>query len=119
MTDTATADVLRAEALAQHALAASTQSAVAHYAKGRVLRAQRRYAEAIPEYEMVLALDRNWVFAFFALSQRKLHSGSIEEAIAAQEQAIRLSPRDPTICIWYLRIGQAHLLQSRIDEATL
>ena len=45
--------------------------------------------------------------------------GSIEEAIAAQEQAIRLSPRDPMICIWYSRIGQAHLLQSRIDEAIL
>jgi adenylate cyclase len=66
MTDTATADVSRAETLAGQALAASPQSAVAHYAKGQVLRAQRRWAEAVPEYETVLALDRNWVFAFFA-----------------------------------------------------
>jgi TolB-like protein/class 3 adenylate cyclase len=78
MTDTAAADVVRAEALAAQALAASPESAVAHYAKGQVLRAQRRFVEAIPEYEAVLALDRNWVFAFFALGQCKLQSGSIE-----------------------------------------
>src|SRR5207244_2709662 len=33
------------------------------------------------------------------------------------EQAIRLSPRDPNIHLWYHRIGEAHLVQSRIDEA--
>jgi adenylate cyclase len=37
--------------------------------------------------------------------------------IPLHEQAIRLSPRDPQISIWYFRIGVAHLLQSRIDEA--
>jgi TolB-like protein/class 3 adenylate cyclase/predicted Zn-dependent protease len=117
MTDTATADVFRAEALAGQALAASPQSAVAHYAKGQVLRAQHRFAEAIPEYETVLALDRNWVFAFFALGQCKLHSGSIEETIPLVEQAIRLSPRDHVIGNFYHEIGRAHLLQSRTDEA--
>ena len=117
MTDTATADVFRAEALAGQALAASPQSAVAHYAKGQVLRAQHRFAEAIPEYETVLALDRNWVFAFFALGQCKLHSGSIEETIPLVEQAIRLSPRDPVIGNFYNEIGRVHLLQSRSDDA--
>lgn len=43
--------------------------------------------------------------------------GMIDEAIALQEQAIRLSPRDPETGSWYFRIGQAHLLQSRTDEA--
>jgi len=33
------------------------------------------------------------------------------------ERAIRLSPRDAVIGIWYFRIGVAHLLQSRIDDA--
>jgi predicted Zn-dependent protease len=35
------------------------------------------------------------------------------------EQAIQLSPRDPLIGVWFGRIGLAHLLQSRINEATL
>jgi TolB-like protein/class 3 adenylate cyclase len=117
MTDTATADVLRAEALAVQAVAASPQSAVAHYAKGQVLRAQRRYAEAIPEYEAVLALDRNWVFAFFALGQCKLNSGSIEETVPLVEQAIRLSPRDPASGNFYHELGRVHLLQSHTDAA--
>jgi len=117
LTDTAAADIGRAEALAAQALAASPQSAVAHYAKGQVLRARRRFVEAIPEYEAVLALDRNWVFAFFALGQCKLHVGSIEETIPLVEQAIRLSPRDPASANFYFEIGRVHLLQSRTDEA--
>jgi adenylate cyclase len=46
-------------------------------------------------------------------------TGSIEEAIRVHEQAIRLSPRDQLIGTWYRRIGVAHLLQSRTDEAIL
>jgi tetratricopeptide (TPR) repeat protein len=36
-----------------------------------------------------------------------------------EEQAIRLSPRDPQIGLRYWQIGRIHLLQSRIDEAIL
>src|SRR5258708_38655100 len=42
-----------------------------------------------------------------------------EEAIALQQQAIRLSPRYPGTLLFLYRIGEAHLLQSRIDEAIL
>jgi TolB-like protein/class 3 adenylate cyclase/Flp pilus assembly protein TadD len=119
MTDTVEADVLRAENLATRALAASPNSPLPHFAKGQLLRAQRRFAEAIPEYETVLALDRNSVFSFFALGVCKLFTGSIEETIPLIEQAIRLSPRDPTIGVWYSLIGMVYLLQSRTDEAVI
>ena len=33
------------------------------------------------------------------------------------EQAIRLSPRDRAVSIWYRWVGDVHLLQSQIDEA--
>ena len=46
-------------------------------------------------------------------------TGSIEAMIPAQETAIRLSPRDPRIWLYYFWIGQVHLLQSRLDEAIL
>ena len=78
-----------------------------------------RWAEAIPEYETVLALDRNSVFSFFALGVCKLFTGSIEETIPLIERAIRLSPRDPTIGVWYSLIGMVYLLQSRTDEAVI
>jgi adenylate cyclase len=119
LTDSAAADLARAGALAGQALAASPGSPLAHYAKGQVLRAQNRYDEAIPEYETVLALNRNWVQAYAHIGQCKLYIGSIKETIPLVEQAIRLSPHDPVIGNWYWRIGQVHLLQSRTDEALL
>ena len=33
------------------------------------------------------------------------------------EQAVRLSPRDPNIALMDFRIGEVHLMQSRVDEA--
>jgi adenylate cyclase len=117
MAGTAAADIVRAESLAERALAASPRSPLAHFAKGQVLRAQHRYDEAIPEYETVIALNRNWANAYSHLGWCKFVTGSIEELIPAQERAIRLSPRDPQIGLFYSRIGRAHLLQSRTDEA--
>jgi len=119
MTDTASADIARAEDLAGQALASSPRSWLAHFANGTVLRAQRRFAEALPEYETVLAVNPNWVWALHALGQCKLYSGSIEETIPLVERAIRLSPRDPLLSVWYWQIGFVHLLQSRTDEAIL
>jgi adenylate cyclase len=82
-------------------------------------RAQHRYAEAIAEYEAVIALNRNWAHAYSHLGWCKFMTGLVEELIPAQEEAIRLSPRDPQIGLFYSRIGRAHLLQSRIDEAVI
>ena len=117
MTDSAAADVERAEGLAGNALAASPRSPQAHLAKGQVLRAQNRFEEAIPEFETAIAFNRNWPLAIASLGWCKLLTGSIEETIPLHEQAIRLSPRDHLMGIWYQRIGVAHLLQSRTEEA--
>jgi TolB-like protein/Tfp pilus assembly protein PilF len=119
MAETAAADIARAEQLAEQALAGLPRSTIAHFAKAQVLRAQYRYREAIPEYETVIALNRNWAHAYSHLGWCKFMTGSIEELIPAQEQAIRLSPRDPQIGLFYSRIGSGHLLQSRTDEATI
>jgi TolB-like protein len=105
MTDSAASDLTRAETLADRALAAFPSTALAHYAKAQVLRAQQRFEEAISEYETVLALNRNWVQAIAALGYCKFVTGSIEEAIPAQERAIRLSPRDPEFWLYYYWIG--------------
>jgi tetratricopeptide (TPR) repeat protein len=119
MTDTAETDIVRAEGLAGLALAASPRSGFVHYAKGQVLRAQRRFAEAIPAYETVLALDPNWAAALVWLGQCKLLTGSIDQTIPLVERALRLSPRGPHIGARYGQIGFVHLLQSRTDEAII
>jgi tetratricopeptide (TPR) repeat protein len=111
--------MVRGEDLAGQALAASPHSVPPHIAKGLVLSAQRRFAEAIPEYETVLALNSNWVGALHSLGLCKLNTGSIEETIPLVEKAIRLSPRDPLTGYYHQLIGFVHLLQSRIDEAII
>jgi TolB-like protein/Tfp pilus assembly protein PilF len=110
-------DIERAEKLARQAWMSSPLSARAHFSMAEVLRAQRRYTEATTEYETVLTLDRNFADALSALGRCKTYIGRVDDAILAQQHAIRLSPRDSRIHNWYFRIGQAHLLQSRIDPA--
>jgi adenylate cyclase len=119
MTDSAAADIARAEAPIARALATSPNSPIAHYAKGLLLRARHRYEEAILEYETVLATNRNWVYALADIGRCKIYIGRMDEAIPLMDQAIRLSPRDPYIGNFHFRVGEAHLLQSRIDEAVL
>jgi len=111
----ATSDLERAEGLVDRALAVSPRSAYAHFVKGRVLHAQGRYEEAVPEFETSLALNRNMVGALHELGSCKLFTGSMDEVIPLVEQAIRLSPRDPDIGWRHLQIGSVHLLQSRTD----
>ena len=119
MADSPADDLARADRLVAQALAASPRSAYAHFVKGEVLRAQHRWEEAIPKYETALAFNHNLVGALHALGQCKLYGGSIQETIPLVEQAIRLDPRNPQISLMYGRIGLAHLLQSRPDEAIL
>jgi tetratricopeptide (TPR) repeat protein len=67
LTDTPAADIARAEELVAQAVTASPRNPHAHFAKGQVLRAQLRPREAIPEYETVVAFNRNHVNALAAI----------------------------------------------------
>jgi TolB-like protein/class 3 adenylate cyclase/Tfp pilus assembly protein PilF len=116
--DAARADFERAEILIEQALASSPEYPVAHLARATLLRDQHPCEDAIPEFEQVLAVDRNAVSAVSGLGYCKfLTGGSDAEAIELHEQAIRLSPRDPSIAFRYATLGLVHLFQSRIDEA--
>jgi adenylate cyclase len=97
MTEAAATDLARAEGLVDQSLAASPRYAFAHFVKGDVLRAQKRWEEAILEFEAALALDHNLVAALTTLGWCKLSAGLIDEVIPLVGQAIRLSPRDPYI----------------------
>jgi adenylate cyclase len=119
LADSPAADLDRAEGLIAQASAISPRSPHTHLAKAHWLKASGRYEEAIPEYEVVIALDRNSVLGLANLGQCKLVTGAIDEAIALQQQVIRLNPLDPFNGNRYCTIGQAHLLLSRTDEAII
>jgi TolB-like protein len=92
MSGSEAADIARAEQLVDRVLAAAPRYAPAHAAKGMVLHVQGRSEEAIPEFETVLAINRNAVGVLDVLAGCKLVTGSIEEVIPLEEEAIRLSP---------------------------
>jgi TolB-like protein/DNA-binding winged helix-turn-helix (wHTH) protein len=117
MSDTVEADIDRANQLIEQALAVAPGNLLAHFAKGQLLRALHRCDAAIPEYETVLATNRNVLAAIANIGRCKIYIGQLDDGVALQEQAIRLSPHDPFLGVWYFRIGQARLLQSRVDEA--
>jgi len=93
----AASDLARAKALVDQALPASPRSEYAHFVKGEMLRAQNRPEEAVPEYEMALAINRNFSLALHGLAWCKLYAGLLDAVIPLEEEAIRLSPRDPGI----------------------
>jgi adenylate cyclase len=119
MTVSPAADLDSAGVLVRRALVASPRLPLAHLAKGMLLHARGDPQQAIPEYETVIASNRNWVNVLYTLGICKLLVGSIEETRPLVEQAIRFSPRDPFIANWYMLMGTVDLLKSRTDGAIL
>jgi adenylate cyclase len=119
LSDDPEVDLHHAEQLAGQALAAAPNSVMAHFAKGQVLRAQSRCAEAIPEYETAIALDPSRASAYAHVGWCKFLTGSVEKAIPYFEHAIRINPSGPGIAPWYGRMGVMQLLESHIDEAVV
>ena len=117
LADIAAADISRAARLAAQAVAASPRSAFSHCAQGQVLCARSRYAEAIPAFEAARAINPAWPHLYGFLSDCKLWTGCIVDAIPLVEQAIRISPRDGWVATWYSKLGRLHLVQSRTNEA--
>jgi adenylate cyclase len=115
LADSSAADLERAKGMIEQASAISPRSPLTLTARAHWLKAQGRCEEAIPEYEALIALNRNSVTGLANLGQCKIATGSLDDGIALEEQVLRLSPRDPFNGNRYSAIGQVYLLQSRAD----
>jgi adenylate cyclase len=111
------ADLTRAGELVPHALTIDSNYSFAHDQKGQVLRAGRRFEDAIVEYERALALDPNNALAYASMGETYNEIGHFEKAIDLLDKAIRLSPRDPSLFYWYYFKGYAHFALRQDDEA--
>jgi tetratricopeptide (TPR) repeat protein len=69
------------------------------------------------EYETVIALNPMSVWARTQLARAKINNGQPAEAIPLLEQAMKISPRDPSIGYTHYRLGLANLLLGNVDEA--
>ncbi len=86
MSDSPATDIQRAEELIEWVLAASPNSAGAHFIKGQVLRAQSRPEDAIFEYEMTITLNTLGI----DVAPRPVHGFLIAPGLVARPFAQRI-----------------------------
>jgi adenylate cyclase len=110
-------DLARADQAVTQVLSTSPDDAMARFTKGDILRARGQFEPAIAEFETAIAIDRNLAAAYGLIGSIEIRVGRSEEAFAPLETAIRLSPRDPLLNIWYFYICHAHTHLGQLDEA--
>jgi adenylate cyclase len=115
--DSPAEDRERAAGLLWRALDLEPNRASGHFVLGLVRRSQGRFQEAVDELQTAITFDRNYAQAYLQLGITLLLLGRSEEAIPLGEQAMHLSPHDPSIGENLWLIGSAHLLAGRLDEA--
>jgi TolB-like protein len=108
----------RADEAATRATAAAPDSAQAQSVKAEILGLQQRFDTALATYERAVALDRNLTSAHVGRARTLIVAGRAAEAVAPVERAIRLSPRDPDLYLWYYVLCHAHTHLAR-DAATI
>ncbi|OPZ00333.1 hypothetical protein A5906_19160 [Bradyrhizobium sacchari] len=106
-----------AEAAALKAVRCDHEDAWAHAALGSVYFSTRRLADALSEFEQALALNPNFSLAQGYHALALSYAGRSEEAFAAAQNAIRLSPRDPSLAIYHGIAGYARFTERQYDEA--
>lgn len=106
-----------AERAATAAVRLDYDDAWAHAALGSVYFSTRRLTDALSEFETALRLNPNFCMAqgYYALALS--YAGRTEDSFAAAQRAIRLSPRDPSLAIYYGIAGYARFMTRQYDEA--
>ena len=112
-----TARLASAEAAAAKALSLAPDHAAAHMCMGMVQNFTNRAAQGLDECELALALDRNLAGAHGHIGFAKIALGHPEDTEVHIQQALRLSPREPTAYAWTLFAGMAKLHLGRDEEA--
>jgi TolB-like protein/DNA-binding winged helix-turn-helix (wHTH) protein/cytochrome c-type biogenesis protein CcmH/NrfG len=110
-------DVRRADELASRALAVEPNSYHAHHAKARILIGQKRAEEAMIEAERSLRLNPSFIPTYLALCQANLMSGHPEKSIEYANRAMRLSPPDPYLYVFYAQEGLARIVLREDERA--
>ena len=108
----------RAIEVAQKAVALDRDDAGAHCTLGRIRYLCREYAAAISELELALDLNPSLALAHYGLGAAFVFSGRPYDAFPHLESAIRLSPQDPNMGSYLVRIAEAKYLIGD-DEAAV
>jgi TolB-like protein/Flp pilus assembly protein TadD len=106
-----------AEMMAKIYLAEAMQNPtpLAHWIASDMLRADRKYQEAITEATRAIALDANDPIGYFAMANALIWAGNPADAAEFIKKAMRLDPRYPSNYLYVL--GKARFFMGRYDDA--
>jgi TolB-like protein len=106
-----------AERTALAAIRADSEDAWAHHALGSFYLITRRFDDSLAELELALRLNPNFSQAQNYYAAALGFCGRPEEAVAAAQRAIRLSPRDQFLALFYGSACLARYIGRNYEEA--
>jgi adenylate cyclase len=111
------ADIQRGADLVARVLALEPDSYGAHHAKAELLLAQKRQDEALVEAERSRALNPSFIPAYDVACFAHWELGQPEKTIEVADTALRLSPRDPLLFVFYFAKGLAYAMLNESTKA--
>jgi tetratricopeptide (TPR) repeat protein len=103
--------------MAKKAVALDDKESMAHFALGRVQNLRGEYATGVDEFRAAIDLNPSLALAHLGLAFALILTGQLDEAVFESDVAIRLSPRDPYIWVFYNNRAWAHLLLEDYEAA--
>jgi adenylate cyclase len=107
----------KALAPALRAVVLDAEDAGAHCTLGRAYYMRREYDAAFRELKTALELNPSLALAHYGLGATLVFSGCAEEGIPHLTAAIRLSPHDPNMGSFLVRLADAAYFLKRYEEA--
>jgi TolB-like protein/tetratricopeptide (TPR) repeat protein len=106
-----------AERAALKAVEVAADDSWAHTALGSVYFSTRRLEDAIREFELALRLNPNFCMTHGYYALALCYCGRTQEAYEMAQRAIRHSPRDPSLAVYYGVAGYARFVERRYGDA--
>ena len=112
------ADLQAGISLVDRALGLDPNNAYAHFVRGILLSGSRNISAADREFETALAVNYSFAPAHAFGGYNRIFLGHAEATVPAVQQAMAISPRDPSLSIWYFFAGAAELVLTN-DQAAI
>lgn len=91
--------------------------ALGYVVKGEVYRFSKQFDSALSMYDAAIANDRNFALAYALKGHISTLTGKADQAAPPELEAIRLSPRDPQLNVWYYFVCHSYTHQQKWSEA--
>jgi tetratricopeptide (TPR) repeat protein len=102
---------------ARRAVTLDAEDASAHSTLGRIRYLRREYPQAVSELTIALELNPSLALGHYGLGAALVFSGKVAEAAPHLEAAIRLSPHDPNMGSFLVRIADVRYFTADYESA--